>query len=520
MYSLLMFPKSVTVRTSVHPNPPHAWGGRCLFRPSVGKTGRTPIKIAQRLSHLPHRMGEVGRGVSRAALRLSPIDFTAPHSYDMPTPLAADSPSQPAAPHCESLSNMPFPGWIAIALGLIVPPAYFGVQGGMNTIFIGLSLVSLGLLIAQRKFRQPHACALSSGDWAMMVALALPITAVAISEAAHHQWQPNALDSPSRFLLAIPILLWLRQYPKETWLGMRAAILAGGLAAWLVLHVAGHDWGNGRMGSSFLNYIHYGDVAALFGVCAIVLTFDKTTQNWLRSLYVVSAAAGFHAALLTGTRSSWMSAAVLLALWAMLRPGRTLYKLLAVAAVVGSTAGLLLFNPTVQQRAVDIEHNITAFSHGNVDTDIGIRFQLWRAAAHLIAEKPIFGWGAHGFKEQMTPLAAQGVVTPLAAQLGRGEVHNQLLFGASNYGLLGGAAGLGLYIVPGWLLWKRWRKARLIPEALTGLMWVIGFFLFGLTVETFDLSMTAALYALSLATLMQAQCTATTQYIGPNQARA
>ena len=412
---------------------------------------------------------------------------------------------------------MRFSGWFALTLGLVTPLAYFGIAGGMNTILIAMSLASLGIHITrslQRSLQnaRPAAPPLSRGDWAMIVALALPITAVAVSEAVHQQWQPNSLDSPSRFLIAIPILLWLRRYPQDIWLGLRAAILAGGLAAWLVLHVAGHDWGYGRMGSSFLNYIHYGDVAALFGVCAVVLAFDKATPNWLRALYAVSAAAGFHAALLTGTRSSWMSAAVLLALWGMLRPGRAAYKLLAVAVVVGGTVGLLLFNPTVQQRAVDIEHDITAFSHGNVDTDIGVRFQLWRAAAHLIAEKPIFGWGAHGFKQQMTPLAAQGMVTPLAAEYGRGEVHNQLLFGAVNYGLLGWAAGLGLYIVPGWLLWKRWKNRQLVAETLVAAMWAAGFFLFGLTVETFDLSMTAAIYALALITIMQAKAKSTTAH--------
>jgi len=150
--------------------------------------------------------------------------------------------------------------------------------------------------------------------------------------------------------------------------------------------------------------------------------------------------------------------------------------------------------------------NLHAFDHGNEDTSIGIRFQLWKAAWLIFTEHPLFGVGMGGFKALMTPMQQAGLLTPLAADFGRQEVHSEILSRLSQLGVVGLGAITAVYAVPGWLFWRRREAASPACRAAArmGLALVVGFVVYGLTVETFDLTMTAAFYALTVAVLLAA----------------
>ena len=148
--------------------------------------------------------------------------------------------------------------------------------------------------------------------------------------------------------------------------------------------------------------------------------------------------------------------------------------------------------------------DLIQFTSGNADTSIGIRFQLWKAAFHLIAESPIFGVGADGFSKAMDTLSASGFITPAAAAYGKGEVHNEKLAQTVRFGIFGLCSILAIYFVP-FFLFVRAAKAGTPQQngaAMMGMCVTLGFFVFGLTVETFDLKMIAAFYSLTVAVLL------------------
>jgi O-antigen ligase len=73
----------------------------------------------------------------------------------------------------------------------------------------------------------------------------------------------------------------------------------------------------------------------------------------------------------------------------------------------------------------------------------------------------------------------------------------------TDYGIVGGLAVLAIYVVPGVIFWKRLGAQSIAARraALMGQTFVVAFWIFGLTVETFDLKMTVSFYATVIAVL-------------------
>ena len=163
-----------------------------------------------------------------------------------------------------------------------------------------------------------------------------------------------------------------------------------------------------------------------------------------------------------------------------------------------------LFVDPIHQRLWMIYSDLTLFTSGNVDTSIGVRLQLWKAAFHLIAENPFLGVGADGFGQAMDALSASGFITPDAAGLGKGEVHNEILAQTVRFGIFGLCSILAIYFVPFYLFLRAAKSGthQQNGAAMMGMCVTLGFFVFGLTVETFDLKMTAAFYSLTVAVLL------------------
>ena len=143
---------------------------------------------------------------------------------------------------------------------------------------------------------------------------------------------------------------------------------------------------------------------------------------------------------------------------------------------------------------------------GNLDTSFGVRLQLYHAAIIIFLDNPFVGAGPQGFALQMQPMQAAGIITPMAAAMGRGEVHNDILSKAAGMGLPGLIAILALYAVPFRLFWKvsnsRFREVR--RAGLLGITFVSAIAIFGLTVEFLNLTMAAAFYAFTVAVLLAA----------------
>lgn len=383
------------------------------------------------------------------------------------------------------------------------------LKGGVNGCFFLLVIISLYCLAQTKKEYAYETWDRSAVVYsAAMVSLVL---AVFFSQAYHVKFTPPPYDAPSRFLLAIPIYLALRRTRISAITVLQYGFPIGAIASTLVISFYPKDWSglSGRLGSYFLNPIHFGDLSLILGFLSLF------SVNWVRKdpvpvliLKVSALAAGIYSSIQTGSRGGWVAVPVLAIIWTLYHSKeKTLTKSALVIALIVSASfvSYILFDE-IHNRIDGIYRDLVAFYHGDKDTPIGIRFQHWKAAVYLFTRSPIFGVGPDGFSQMMGPLSQAGFITKEAAYEGMGEVHNEILAATVRLGLLGLASILSIYFVPLVIFAQTVKSGSHLKKTagMLGLCLVTGFLIFGLTVEIFDLKMTAAFYSLTVAALLAA----------------
>lgn len=340
----------------------------------------------------------------------------------------------------------------------------------------------------------------------LIVSLLLPVLFIMLAELLHGRVEANTLDSPSRFVLAILMFYGLRRANGAIGKWCDLGFALGGIAAAAVSFYFTAELAAARAESTFLNPIHFGDIALLLAVLsALSVHWLRRDTSWVVALKLIGCVGGFYASWASQSRGGWLALpaiAVICLFWGhgLSKRARWASALLFVLVI----GGTLALSQTVRSRFDTGFSDLSAMSAGHMDTSLGIRIQLWKAAVKLIGENPVLGLGAHGYHDAMPAMAAAGVVTPMAAQYGEGEVHNQILAYTSDYGLFGLIAILAIYFGPAWFFVRsaaRNQRAREHRAALMGLIVTVSFFIFGLSVETFDLKVTTAFYATMLAVL-------------------
>lgn len=393
--------------------------------------------------------------------------------------------------------------WLCAAfLLLCFPAALLLVRGGMNGIMLAMLLLSLLVWIKPlaAQPRLPWQREWNAYAWAMFGLTA----AILFSQLVNDSLAAHPHDAPARYWLALPIFFLLLKLPGQTF---RALEIAFPLAAILGLVLA-QETGNGFTLPT-LDKIHYGDYLLLFGVISLFMLDWFERDRWpLRLWKWAGGVAGLVAAVASGTRGALPAIPVFIAVYLFFRTSKMSGRTILQSAMLG--AGLIVFaylvSPTAQYRLDALVHDITHYEQGERDTSTGIRWQLYQAATEIFLEHPVAGVGPQGFAGQMGLMERAGKITPMAAELGRGEVHNDILAKAAGMGIPGLLAILSLYGVPLALFWRKARSGQHAVRrvAILGVALVAGHVVFGLTVEFLNLTMTAAFYGFSVAVLLAA----------------
>ncbi|MGM0925019.1 MAG: O-antigen ligase family protein [Pseudomonadota bacterium] len=323
------------------------------------------------------------------------------------------------------------------ALPLVVPSGYS----------IGSAMLLLGSVVLL--WRRPM-LGLERADAVVMAAL----TVSALIGMIWAGWVGEGwrdVDKPVRFLLAVPALLLVMAYPPRLawlWSGLAlGAIGAGGWAIW-------QRFGEGvPRASGDMNPIQYGNLSMLLGVlCLAGLGWAVVQRHRHAWTFLISsgAALGVLASLLSGSRGGWVGVPfILLVLYRAY--GRDLSMRLALVLSALLVVALIVVYQVeetgVENRVTQAVSNIDQyFSGGNRNTSVGMRFEMWKGAAHLIIEKPLSGWGENGYRPAMQELADQGVIESGAAKFG--HAHNEYLDVFAKRGVLGFLSLMALYLVP------------------------------------------------------------------------
>lgn len=379
------------------------------------------------------------------------------------------------------------------------------VKGGMNTLFFVLVALSLLKIF---KNRRVHPKYLDENGIAFIFVMASSMVAILVSQLHNGTFSLRHYDAASRLLLAVPIYFALRNANIRTITWLQYGLPLGAISALLVLLLIPSQYEHTeRASTAFLHPIYFGDLALILGFLSLF------SVNWLRQdsasiviLKISGCMVGIYVSVISQSRGGWIAIPILLVAWLIFqnKKHRIVKLSLALPLLLVTLLASYFFIDIVQQRIDRIFLDLAAFANGHTDTSVGQRLQLWKAALYLYGNNPLFGVGPEGFANSMTALSQSGFITDEAAQLGRGEVHSQILASLVGLGIPGLLSILSIYFVPLFLFIKS-TKSTSSAKRTAGIMGVcltLGFFIFGLTVETFNIKMLVSFYSLTLAVLL------------------
>ncbi|MBB3143487.1 O-antigen ligase family protein [Halomonas organivorans] len=361
------------------------------------------------------------------------------------------------------------------ALSLIVSSGYS----------IGAALLLGGGLLLLVRRQCPR---LGGRDWALVAVMA----AFSLFWMLHAWFDgqgTSGLDKPSRFLLAVPALLWVMARPPRLaylWAGLSCgAIGAGSWAAWQKL-----VQGAGRA-DGFTFVIQFGNISMLLGVLCLAglgwATRQPRRRGWAGFL-LLGALMGILGSLFSGSRGGWVGFPfILLVLYRGYGEFLSVRLKIAVLAVVLTGAGLVYALPQtgVQSRVHQAVEDVQGYvAEGNSHSSVGARFEMWRGASLLILDRPLLGWGENGYVRGMKALADAGTIDAFVTRYG--HAHNEFIDAFAKRGIIGFGLLLALYLLP-----LRWFARRLSEPnldvrsiAVAGVLLPVAYMDFGLS-QTF-----------------------------------
>jgi O-antigen ligase len=394
---------------------------------------------------------------------------------------------------------------ILAALLFCYPLLLLNVKGGMNALFFITVATSLVLLFKRGKHQR---LVFDDNTIMILITMSSGVAAIFLSQLYHGNFGLRHYDAPSRFLLAIPIYLALRNTDIRTISWLQYGLPLGAITALLAtLLMHDHYAETLRASTSFLHPIYFGDLALMLGFLSLFsINWLKKNSKAVIALKTFGLISGVYVSILSQSRGGWVAIPILLVAWLIMRKKKlSIIKLsYAFPLLLITLFASYFFVDIVQQRVDRVFFDLAAFSHGHADTSVGQRLQLWKAAIYLYGQNPIFGLGPDGFANSMTMLSRSGFITEEAAKLGRGEVHSQILANLVGMGIPGLLSILSIYFVPLYIFTQSTKSGSNTRQiaGMMGICLTLGFFIFGLTVETFDIKMLVSFYSLTLVVLL------------------
>jgi O-antigen ligase len=394
--------------------------------------------------------------------------------------------------------------WLITALLFLAPAVNLIWRGGTGYCFFAILALALGAAVVNR--RTPgYFSALRTYRWFTIGMVAL-VVAAAVQQVLFGYWLPRQFDALSRFVLALPIFLLLRQLPSRNlrmlgW-GCAAGALAVGL--WALIDQPPGGWTDAnRLNNSYTNAIPFGDTALLLAFLSVFTVGWDNPRDWRvvvpRMLALVS---GGYASYLSGTRGGWLALPVFVVLLGMQYQWFTHKKRLLIATLaIVVVAGALLSTERIQKRLFEVPNDLSMMHRGNDYTSTGLRLQLWSASGLIFTHHPLYGIGKGRLVDELGLLAKRGEVK---AEIVNERAHSDFFSTLAEMGAIGVACLLLLYYGISVYFWRNRHSTdpAIRAACYSGLAVATSTVIFGLTIDVLVPIMVTVLLALLVAALL------------------
>ena len=392
------------------------------------------------------------------------------------------------------------PEVLAVVAIAILPAFMLSVRGAAFLAFSLLLAAALWSMLASPTDGMSRLRAMwREHRWLILAMAAMP-TAMLISALLNPEAPRSVPFAYGRlWLFGFVLFTLLRLRPTQLqsvqW-GCVAGALASVVWAYLELRNARPD----TVGA-FSNTIPFGNLSLLMGLLSLISIGWSKGDGWpLTVLRLVAGAAGLYASYLSQSRGGWIAIPVLLLIAvATLRHVSWRKRVAALLLFFAVLAAVCASSSLVRTRFDQALNDIRAYQAGQLDTSVGIRVQLWKAATLMLTRHPVAGVGRGRFEPTLKAMFQEGLITQQAS--GFEHAHNEFLYNGATLGVLGLGALLALYLAPA----AYFLRAALCDDRILrttgamGLTLCVGFLLFGLTEVMFIIAQTVVFYSVMAA---------------------
>lgn len=377
------------------------------------------------------------------------------------------------------------------------------VKGGANTCLYLLLLLSLGCLIFCRPQNDNSFVYILKKYWPIHLAMAGTTLAILANQISTSTFLLRTYDTSSRLAFFFPIAWLLLQVSSKNLKIVQWGIVVAAIGTAVKIGLVSLEQPSMPGIIDFMNRIPYGDISLLLGVLSLLsIGWNKRSEKIIIMLKIIGGFAGLYASYLSETRGGWVALPILvLVMLSVLGKTKINHRLAIFVMALVLMISTYNFNKIVQDRVHAAASDITKYVGGeNIDTSVGIRFQLWRGSWVLFKEHPIFGVGREEFyPNALQELAKRRVITQQASDFGHS--HNEFIYNMATLGILGLIATLAIFLIPGYFFLQAIRHSdREIKTAGSmGLALCLGFIVFGLTEAILFVPAICAFFSMSVA---------------------
>lgn len=252
-----------------------------------------------------------------------------------------------------------------------------------------------------------------------------------------------------------------------------------------------------------INPIPYAGIAALLGLLLIHFSIHSNTIRH-KLVFGFIALLPIISLVLTESRGVWLAfiGALFFLFWGKFK--FNVKKIIVIGIPLFCVAFLLSGN-LIEQRIAKTQYEIEQIQQGNMNTSIGLRFQMWKAALQLSKGHLIIGLGTDHF-DGLEQLYQEKKISKTLYEYHPPHYHNQFIDSVVKSGLIGLFFLLLLLLLPLYLVRHADKRTKNIVLSVVALYVVMG-----LTDAPFYNGQTFILYILTMLILINTSFQPTTQ---------